>query len=1349
MRYQISFITLALLALVGNHHLHPSFLSVESAEVYMCGSILKLKSNLIDSIISGEGISVNGSLSNCDWNLRKDKVGGDLLLNLYPKGLSVNHGLYFCGFYVPEDRIVSKEAFPNCLRLFETSFSEEGIGLVNLKVLIEGDDPISTNATWYEEQITPYVEKLDFRLVDVNSFGDFFSNSSSGLGKGIKYLKSLNITIMMEFQEDFPKLFGDTLDEAINLKNLLLNYTEICGRVNQDIWMGKSSPYSLGSVRVASKGFETIQINAPCVHVDDLSIPHSDLVTAVALSFSNLGDLFVEKQIHHPQSSSSPVDFENVFWSLQNCILISLKFTSFTDRNKTRNLSKSFFNYRLQLSVEDPRRRLVYLLVEYHHFVPKSLRVTNLPWSAGISSDVTSFHIDATLMNDEMIDVLEGLTGGVAVEEDHKKAVHLILKDLVWNTTGTVRSNLSFVYTDIVLGVPVPVESLNSLDWPGPSSPPSSSSRPPSSFSSFTAVDVSGLVKPMRNESSSRLAIDCRHGRGNERLKVDNMSQLATLRISYCTLESNIDWESLNLKHVTHLDLERVPGVGSSRLLARLFPCANTLQDFEEQCCFETGPLPMSFLRLVAVDLFPFRHLTRGMFCRMPLLRELSLQRLGLETIASGSFERSRNLAFIDLRSNEFRDLPAMLLKNQPREVRRFDFSKNQLSHIAHDFCKNTTVKHLNLAENLMKRFTFLDTLRTPSFRPMLPPLEEHQSQGCAITSSLNISHNMISYLEVIAGVGGSNATSRHPRTFILDASGSHIERVHFVLNTNATTTTVTPQSTTVPTALIVNLSNNSLKDFKQMKFEGLRLLSILNLSRNQLTDGVDGSGREEDEEETFLIDSCKQYGCVVDLSHNFLSDSSNQKLMVWFRNSFVRTLDLSFNMFLRFPSEATKLPFSVPLTPLESDLLDKALLHGRDFYLTIRLTGNKIVWLDSPLCMRGLDAESSKVYYDFSAMGVDFVSDQIWKCQDKAVVATSVLMLNLNNNPLSCFPVSPPHGREGRMLHLLSLLNTNVSDFSCHWNLQFPYIVSLLIGFSDSKIVSVGDGGGDDPQQLPRCCTLSKVVVAPPAINPLLNINPEVSPRCNLIRLINRQGNVGRDESTCMNAWGYFANSTYCRYQRAGDGQSVMVASLETYQNDAFLVGQCRREQLQSTCLSGLGKCVPPGYEMVEIGIVEYFVVVWFLVFIGTYCCTVLVLVLRMWKLRDDDGDVDYSNFSSPSLKRKERNFLSSNYIYFGLNITMPVLSLKSYGTGGEGEDAFYGIEVTGKDAETAGGGYINDAANVSRGAIAQPSYEHYVPLESTIYAPSVKHSSRDDGSSEILSPNGLIYTFRLETKR
>eukprot|EP01135_Chromosphaera_perkinsii_P009166 Nk52_evm1s1671 gene=Nk52_evmTU1s1671 len=200
---------------------------------------------------------------------------------------------------------------------------------------------------------------------------------------------------------------------------------------------------------------------------------------------------------------------------------------------------------------------------------------------------------------------------------------------------------------------------------------------------------------------------------------------------------------------------------------------------------------------------------------------------------------------------------------------------------------------------------------------------------------------------------------------------------------------------------ILIDISFNNVEHLGRGSIDCLGGLRMLNLSHNQLQQLEGG----------FIMNrSCIGTGCIVDLSHNLLGDTSASFLSLEdalyvqaleHTDTPIHTLDLSYNNLTRVPR------FAAAILPALNNIIgdmsrpNEAIGRPKDIkkYLTLDLSHNRIEEVNSSVCEamdlslydRGMDIS---VYVDLSFNNISKISADVFDCGPVRV------MLNLNNNP-------------------------------------------------------------------------------------------------------------------------------------------------------------------------------------------------------------------------------------------------------------------------------------------------------------------------------------------------------------
>ena len=146
------------------------------------------------------------------------------------------------------------------------------------------------------------------------------------------------------------------------------------------------------------------------------------------------------------------------------------------------------------------------------------------------------------------------------------------------------------------------------------------------------------------------------------------------------------------------------------------------------------------------------------------------------------------------------------------------------------------------------------------------------------------------------------------------------------------------------------------------------------------------------------------------------------------------------------FPYDVAYLPFSAVIP---------------DFTMTFLLGGNLFTSLDTSICMKGPNANQSKVFYDISDCQITHVSGSALSCgSDNDINARGKMAVSFRGNPLTCFPFS---NSDSTNLIALNLRDTFIREIPC----------SLKSTFLILRYLSIGVDGILDKRKAVDCCQL------------------------------------------------------------------------------------------------------------------------------------------------------------------------------------------------------------------------------------------------------------------------------------
>ena len=247
---------------------------------------------------------------------------------------------------------------------------------------------------------------------------------------------------------------------------------------------------------------------------------------------------------------------------------------------------------------------------------------------------------------------------------------------------------------------------------------------------------------------------------------------------------------------------------------------------------------------------------------------------------------------------------------------------------------------------------------------------------------------------------------------------------------------------------LDVDLSHNRIEKLPKSMFMDIPTLQVVNLKFNSISSSSISKG--------FMRNCCSTKGCIVDLSHNQIRNGTIP-ISSFFVNTTVMALNLSYNEMTTFPYDFTNITSAGRSS------------SGGVVTSVLNLKGNFISSIDHSICLTNPPQAKWRVFYDLSNCLIRTVSPKLLSC-DKSISVQSQLGVNLENNPLSCFPVPSEAGLTNLML--LNLANTNVTNIPCGLTSAFPFLKAVTVGPYLSSDTAL------DAASLPTCCALANMAM-------------------------------------------------------------------------------------------------------------------------------------------------------------------------------------------------------------------------------------------------------------------------------
>ena len=729
---------------------------------HLCHS-LHITPQAIDRVLSStDNYTHYGDNQVCLWSLSRENSSSSRLLLLLNRTDHVSKAVNsFCFVYAGYGTTSSEEFGSSCVLLSQRNLAMEDIRLVRLIV-----DEKYKNIV----EIVPYMEQISFRFVNVPELGNFFSNSNQGLGIGVDYLRRLKLT----FKGRMPILERYTFEDTSRLESFILSRS--CD------WddFHRTPVRKMGVVSLPSPVLTNIEIDSPCLLLDDLSVPNSTVVKTTSLSFANMCDMFVEKRASYgSERLVSKSNFENTFWFIAQGF--RLDFGSREDRQKCSNLTETFMSF----DNKDPYS----VELGYHNDMPVHMKRVSSPWLYGYPSRIYSMVQREIFVTDELIKQLE--TPFASSEDQMPKAVLKFLNS-VWSTTLSVQPQAK----DVLIFLEV------------------SENQPHDTFT----LDLSGF-------KANYVNVDCRALPSPPALRV-NMTAVLNLTLKGCPLYSS-SWETFTPKKMHQIILDSVHSIPSD-IWALIFPCAGNREELDIYTCCEAF-LELKTLVLRNIPLFPFKILQRHQFCALRFLKTLTLESLGITSSEGGAFKNLFNLTSLSLSHNLLTYLPNGFVP-KVHHLDLMDVSHNNISVVEKGFCHHQFIFVLDLSFNHIVEPPDLLEWTSECF-----VLSSYNLSHNALTRLQCFSSDVDrlvtfndTYWKELPSI-----TRNYRPLFTLDASWNKISNVsfhmpkfqHYLKSENSSSAS----------EFHLDLSHNEITS---MSLSNLRHLSVLNLSSNGLETG-------------------------------------------------------------------------------------------------------------------------------------------------------------------------------------------------------------------------------------------------------------------------------------------------------------------------------------------------------------------------------------------------------------------------------------------------------------------------------------------------------------------------------
>ena len=1139
----------------------------------ICGEIYFDAEKEIDPILSGTVEYVEKfSSRKCNCFLRKNLNQSYSNLNLNQSKallLSVNQNdVPFCAAYIGHDNVISSIQYPGCALIYNPILSQNLINLVNV-IVAPGRNSLLKSSSGYGDLFTFHISDLNLRLIDVEDLGNFFSKDApvgkffNLMNSTIQEVKEHNLHILFEGYQN-PKITHQSFQDLDQLTGLFLekrclttpqNTNE--APLNQDFFLSQTTSSSAPTtslthwkIKITSPNLLSLRLETPCVVIDDIILSQKDKINfeQISFSFSNVGRFFVNRA---NSSASKAVNFESVFAKAaptESSLLFKILFSSWADWEAISQLPSDFFSL--------PDSNWASFTVAYADvsgtnqscLLHKQLAP---PWLLGVPIKAGIIEMHHVIVNDAMVNQWTG-----QLVEDEKFAASgrtISLLDVYWNVTsdgvfgiGLTKLNVSAVSLEETVDL---LSSSSLCDDGGERVDKDVQMRQKKLWSSLAktkGLDFSKVNSKIAGTLEDIVfMVSCALVNPQMNLFMfEDMSAVTHFSVSRCHFEHasfyRIQFEKMRTLALYDLDLNYP--------YLNLFPCVMKNLSFEECCGNQTRFSSLQEIIIWNVPALRVSKLTKTMLCNSPELGLLSLRNSNISFIDPDILSVVPGLRVLDVSHNRLQSISTSFVVNRT-STHHFiypdlilDFSHNNLTALPNHMFVNSTVTFLNVSHNQIKEFDF----------------ERVWDANCILTNGLDISHNSV-------------------REFSMDFSGGLMSRVQVLINrffvgyvVNACHNQIEKVSVGSrsdvnfgyynerPRGVVFDFSHNQLRRFDDISITNLSSIFEVNFSNNKL-EYATGSSRSR----SFMKQCCLRHGCHVDLSYNALT-YPYANISALFLNTAVHSIDLSSNGLREFPPLLTDWQFIVPEEPLSSRW-DWTVEERKYFYVSIKLSGNHMKNIDTPFCGKSMNQEEMKIFYDLSNSSVSYISERAITC--KQFGAGSVFMLNLNRNPISCFPVPLDSSHPLSPISLLSVMDTNITQFPCDMNEHMFYLKSLSVGPSENA-----QSQWRSSTRPLDCCALRQFSYSSSVA---VSINPDdihVKGASNLVKLIDMYiGSKG------------FPRTTRCVFTD-NSKRSVLTTVYDFYSSankvqpdSSTCVTGSRRSGKYSWCTRD--KCLPSGY--------------------------------------------------------------------------------------------------------------------------------------------------------------------------
>ena len=1115
---------MAILLFAGVFTCHSSEASDD--DIYYVYGTLVLDTKVLQHAMNDEVARLHQGVNALDsngftWGLRYSRELDKFLLT--PKIGEVLQNLDICAVYSPTHHFSSNSPLRDpCFAVFKRVLSDNQLRLLKLSWIHDPNDRDLKKLQWYKDRITVDILYMEVKLFGIDDLGTFFTKKHPFF----QYIEMANVGSLKVYLFDnvSPHSISPfTFSGFTRLNNF--HISSDCGS-GLDQWPSGPNVHSIlrtsfhrshplpglsGPLPTFSLPFvkAELEVNMPCVLLGDLVLHEMQSQASllnVRLSFANMGKMMVEK-------SRGVRSFSDV-WGIRDTVNLQLLFNSTDDFSTCNSLPKTFFSaninvfqFTVGVEVTHERKHLASndkTLSELMATVYRPSRFSPSLWTRSMPSSCGKVILINAALNEQY---LEGSLSQSALDT-------LSLVDVSLDTSTTVQLPPELQHLRIQFSAEVRKPSTSSigLDY---------------------TIDLTHL------QNLKEVEIDCTRGIS---LKVAYLPNLRIVNLDSCHISSDDELSSKPFFDVIRATAVSLNNMYLDGIYQELFPCMNTTEQANgtmglANACCESHPGSNLYVLLVAneEEHFP-RTLAKEMVCHFKKLRSLTFVGNKIEEIKNDFFSVLPSVLLVDLGYNRIRELPSHLIQNVA--LAKFHVNNNALHTLHTPLCVNSTVGHFNFSTNFIRSVDFTVLFEQCLVRNYMvlksSLLGSFPSVGIDFSSNQIVKFAPYNLSYVLTTEDHSSSDNfydqmvtfekyLHPFTITFRNNSLSSFKLSGVPNND---------SSILRIYLVIDLSSNDFTELHDTSIKFMGILHTLNLEGNSISSCYDANNQ------TLVEYSCLYFGCDINFSWNAFGKATDVDLNRCFRNSAIRSVDLSFNDLKSFPDEIANVqrePYLFELHNTQNTFSVLTFVTQRYFNLTLR--GNEFRNLNSPICpWQGEKAGRRRLYIDLSDCNVTYFEPSVFACGEEDSV-----MANLNRNPLNCIPkvalTSPVS------LSLLSLLDTGVKTL--------PY--DIMFSYLNLKSLLIGSSSGRD-EALPLCCDMvflhNSVVIE-------FSINPEQLnryPSSNLAYLLEAYRKVKSFPETP------------CRYLNNGMNNRTDLWSFVVNKNDS---AQCV-PKYSTTCASG-----------------------------------------------------------------------------------------------------------------------------------------------------------------------------------